>query len=239
MAARARSLLALRGAVRKRCLIEAELDLFPDALLTEWINESIQDCRLELSNNDVEFFMVPVSGTLTAGVVSGMAHGSMPMPEEAFAVYGLQLLVDGEIINVLPGSFQERNDYQSGTTKTGVPAIFHITSVGIESDANVGDGTIILSPAPDSAYPYTLWYLPAWVDLIDDTDVFNGIAGCEQWVIWDVCVKVACRIDDSKKQEAIASRERELALKRTLKSVKRMNRAGPVRRRDTRAERGR
>jgi hypothetical protein len=118
-----------------------------------------------------------------------------------------------------------------------VPAGYHVTNIGTEDDDEVDDGTIIVSPAPDSAYPYTLWYLAAWQDLVDDDDVFNSIAGCENWVVWDVGVKVACRIDDSKNQEKIALRERELALKRTLKSIKRFNRAGPVRRRDTRAER--
>lgn len=238
--ARARELQEFRARVRGRCLIEAELDLFPDALLDEWINESIQDFRVELSNAEVEFHLTPVSGTLTSGVVSGMAHGSVALPDDAHAVYGLQLTVDSQIINVLPMSFADRNDYQSGTNKTGIPQGYHVTNIGTEDNSGtpaVGDGTIILSPAPDSAYPYTLWYLPAWVDLVDDTDVFNTIAGGDQWVIWDVCVKVACRIDDSKHQEATALRERELAMKRTLKSLKRVNRGGPVQRRDTRSER--
>lgn len=238
--ARAFSLLQLRAKVRKRFLIEAELDLFPDALLTEWINESIQDLRVELSNNDVEFYMTPLSGTLTTGVVANMAHGSLALPEDAWAVYGLQLTVAGEIINVLPMSFQSRNDYQSGTTKTGVPSGYHVTNIGTEDNSGtpaVNDGSIILSPAPDAAYPYTLWYLAAFEDLVDDGDFFNSIAGCENWVVWDVGIKVACRIDDSKHQEATALRERELAMKRTLKSIKRVNRGGPVRRRDTQADR--
>lgn len=238
--ARARTLLQLRNAVRKRCLIEAETDLFPDALLTEWVNESIQDFRVELSNADVEFYLTSASGTLTTGVLSGMAHGSVPLPDDAHAVYGLQLQVSDRIVNVLPMSFGQRNDFQSGTEKTGVPNGFHVTNIGTESNSGtpaVGDGTIILSPAPDSAYPYTLWYLPAWEDLVDDDDLFNSIAGGDQWVIWDVCIKVACRIDDSKHQEATALRERERAMARTLKSLKRVNRAGPTQRRDTRSER--
>jgi hypothetical protein len=238
--ARARTLTQFRARVRKRCFIEAETDLFPDALLDEWINESIQDFRVELSNSEVEFHLTPITGTLTAGVVSGMAHGSVPLPDDAHAVYGLQLTVDSQIVNVLPMSFADRNDYQSGTSKTGIPLGYHVTNIGTESNSAtpaVNDGTIILSPAPDSAYPYTLWYLPAWEDLVDDGDMFNTIAGGDVWVIWDVCIKVAHRIDDSKNQERIATRERELAMKRTLKSLKRVNRSGPVQRRDTRSER--
>jgi len=235
--ARARTLLQVRTAVRARCMIESELDLFSNLLLNEWINESWQDLRLELSNADVEFYMTTQAGTLTTGVVSGTAHGSVALPNDAFAVYGIDLTVDGQIISIGPISFQQRNDYQSGTTKTGVPEGFHVTNVGQESETAVGTGTIILSPAPDAAYPYRLWYLPAWVDLDEDDDVFNGIAGCEQWVIWDVCIKVAMRIDDSKKQEAIATRERDVSMRRVLKTMKRFNRAGPTRRRDTRADR--
>jgi len=237
MAARAFTLLQMRTKVRSRCMIESELDLFPDSLLTDWINESWQDLRIELSNAEVEFFLASVSGVLTAGVVSGTAHGSLPLPAEAHAVYGLDLVVGGQVIDVPPISFAQRNDGQCGTTKTGVPAGHHITGVGQESTTSVGTGTIILTPAPDAAYPYRLWYLPAWVDVTNDSHVFNGIAGCEQWVIWDVAVKVAIRTNDSKAQEAGALRERDRAFARTVKSIKRMNRTGPVRRRDTRAER--
>lgn len=237
MAARAFTLLQMRTKVRSRCMIESELGLFPDSLLNDWINESWQDMRLDLSNNDVEFFMSTATGTLTTGVVSGTAHGSVPLPNDAHAVYGLDLVVDGQIVAVPPMSFQQRNDGQCGTTKTGVPAGFHITNVGAESTTSVGTGTIILSPAPDAAYAYRLWYLPAWVDLSTDSHVFNGIAGCEQWVIWDVCVKVAIRTNDAKNQEAGALRERERVRAQTLKTLKKMNRAGPVRRRDSRAER--
>lgn len=237
MAARSRTKLQLRTAVRGRCMIESELDLFSNTLLDGWINESWQTLRLLLSNEDVEYYMTVATGTLTVGVVSGMAHGSLPLPNDAYAVYGLDLTVAGQVISVPPMSFQQRNDFQCGTTKTGVPSGFHVTNVGAESTTTVGTGTIILSPAPDAAYAYRLWYLPAWVDITDDTHVFNGIAGSEQWVIWDVAVKVAGRINDSKNQEATALRERDIAFRTIVKSIKRMNRAGPVRRRDSRAER--
>lgn len=218
-------------------MIESETDLFSNTLLNEWINESIQDFRIELSNADVEFHLTSATGALTVGVVSGTAHGSLPLPDNAFAVYGLDLTVDGQIVNVSPMSFSGRNDHQSGTTKTGVPSGFHISAVGQESTTSVGAGTIILSPAPDAAYPYRLYYLPVWADLTDDTHVFNTIGGGDRWVVWDVCVKVAARINDAKNQEGIATREREMALGRIVKTIKRMNRSGPVRRRDSRAER--
>lgn len=237
MAARSKTLLQLRTAVRGRCMIESELDLFPNALLNDWINESIQDFRLELSNEDVEAFLTTTTGTLTVGVVSGAAHGSVPLPDSAYAVYGLDITVGGRVWAVPPMGFGERNDHQSGETKTGVPAGFHITNIGAESETSVGAGTIILSPAPDSAYPYRLWYLPVWVDLDEDDDVFNTVGGGDRWVVWDVCVKVAHRINDAKNQLAIAAGERDRAMRRIVTTIKRMNRAGPVRRRDSRGER--
>jgi hypothetical protein len=218
-------------------MLESETDLLSNTILNDWINESIQDFRIELSNADVEFHLTSATGTLTAGVVSGTAHGSMPLPDNAFAVYGLDLTVNGQIVNVDPMTFSSRNDSQSGTTKTGVPTGFHITSVGVETETTVGSGTILLSPAPDAAYPYRLYYLPVWTDLDEDDDVFNTIGGGDRWVVWDVCVKVAARINDAKKQGDIALREREIALDRIVKTIKRMNRSGPVRRRDSRGER--
>jgi hypothetical protein len=237
MAARSRTLLELRAAVRGRCMIESESQLVSDALLNEWINESIQDFRLELSNEDVEAFMTVATGTLTTGVVSGAAHGSLPLPDSAYAVYGLDITVADRLVNVPPMSFAERNDFQCGTQKTGVPAGFHITNIGAESDATVGAGTIILAPAPDAAYAYRLWYLPVWTDLDADTDVFNTVGGGDRWVVWDVCVKVAARTNDAKNQAAIATSERDRAMARIIRTIKRMNRAGAVRRRDSRSER--
>lgn len=237
MAARSRTLLQLRTAVRGRCMLESETDLLSNSLLNEWINESIQDFRLELSNEDVEAFLTTATGTLTAGVVSGTAHGSLPLPDSAYAVYGLDITVGDRLVNVPPMSFGERNDYQSGTQKTGVPAGFHITNVGAESTTTVGAGTIIVAPAPDAAYAYRLWYLPVWTDLSDDTHVFNTVGGGDRWVVWDVCVKVASRLNDQKNQAAVATAERDRAMARILTTIKRMNRAGPVRRRDSRGER--
>lgn len=237
MAARSRTLLQLRTAVRGRCMIESETDLVSNTLLNEWINESIQDFRLELSNEDVEAFMTVATGTLTAGVVSGAAHGSLTLPDSAYAVYGLDITVGDRLVNVPPMSFAERNDYQCGTSKTGVPLGFHITNIGAESETSVGSGTIILAPAPDAAYAYRLWYLPVWTDLDEDDDVFNTVGGGDRWVVWDVCVKVAARMNDAKNQAALALSERDRAMARIVKTIKRMNRAGAVRRRDSRAER--
>jgi hypothetical protein len=218
-------------------MIESETDLFSNTLLNEWINESIQDFRLKLSNEDVEAFMTTATGTLTAGVVSGTAHGSVVYPDSAYALYGLDITVDGRLVNVPPMSFAERNDHQCGTTKTGVPAGFHITNIGAESTTTVGSGTIILAPAPDQAYSYRLWYLPVWTDLSDDTHVFNTVGGGDRWVVLDTCVKVATRINDAKNQAQLFLSERERAMERIVKTIKRMNRAGPVRRRDSRGER--
>lgn len=237
MAARSRTLLEMRTDVRRRAAIDSELDFYPDVILNRWINESWQDLRLELSNQEIEFYLTSTSGTVTIGAVSGKSFGSVPLPAEAVAVYGLDLTVNGRIWTLEPIPWQARADYQSGSNETGTPVGFHITNIGIETTTSVGTGLIILTPPPDQAYGYTVWYLPAWVDVTDDTHVFHGIAGAEQWVLWDVCVKVAARGNDAKRQEAIATRERDLAMRRIQQTAKRFTRAGPVRRRDSRAER--
>ncbi len=237
--ARTRTLGALRDDVRARCTIESEEAFYPTLMLNRWINESWQDLRLELSNQEVEFYLTSTTGTATAGVVSGTAHGSIPLPDNAVAVYGVDITVAGRIWPLEPIPFQSRADYQHGTDATGIPIGYHITNIGIEdsSDSGVDPGTIILSPAPNESFTYRVWYLPAWVDLVDDGDVFNTLGGCEQWVIWDVCIKVAMRGNDAKKQEALATRERDVAMRRIMKTAKRFNRAGPTRRRDARTER--
>lgn len=237
MAARSRTLAQIRSDVRLRAAIESELTFYPDATLNRWINESWQDLRQELTNNDVEYYLTSTTGTFTPGVTTGTSHAEIPLPDSAVAVYGVDITVQGRIWSLEPMSFQSRVDYQFGSEATGIPCAFHVASVGLESTTTVGNGVIIVTPAPDSAYAYRIWFLPAWVDVTSDANVFNGLAGCEQWVIWDCAVKAAIRGNDAKGQQASFVRERELAMRRIIKTAKRFTRAGPVRRRDSRTER--
>lgn len=237
MAARTRTLAQLRSDVRVRAAIESDLGFYPDAILNRWLNESWQDLRVELSNGDVEMFLDSETGTTTSGASSGRAFGSIAYPSDAVAIYGLDITLDGRVCDLAPIGFEARNDYQSGPTKTGTPAGYRVLNIGTESTTTVSAGEILLVPAPSSALAYTVWYLPAWVDVTTDAHVFNCQGGTEQWVIWDTCVKVAIRGNDAKNQRVGFESERARAMARIMKGAKRLNRSGPVKRRDVRAER--
>jgi len=62
--------------------------------------------------------------------------------------------------------------------------------------------TLGIVPPPQSSYPYTAWYMGVAADLVADGDLFDGIAGWEEWVTWDCLIKLLVRDHD---QAAIAA----------------------------------
>ena len=48
-------------------------------------------------------------------------------------------------------------------------------------------------PPPNSAYTAVVWYLPVLADLTSDSDTFNGVAGWEEFIVWDVVTKLIVR----------------------------------------------
>lgn len=243
MAARTRTVTEMIADVRYRCNLEAEVARHPDANIQRLINESWQAVR-EIVSEVSPYYLKAKSGTLTAGAVipdaSGnatltAAFGKLDLPADCVRVYGLDLEVGGQLIELEPLPFEARNDYQSVSQRTNVPEAFFVYNMGAESTTTVTAGALALFPAPNIAYPYTLWYLPIWAD-ISTTSVFDAFSGLEQWVLWDVCAKTCARDNDRQGTYGIAVQERMVAEAR-IKSASKTQRAGPLRVQDTRGRR--
>src|SRR5678815_1665896 len=138
-------------------------------------------------------------------------------------------------------AFGERNDLRYCDTdepfvlgSNRVPAGWFLLDAAQETTTAASAGKLAIAPAPGLAYPYALHYLPSWVDITDDTYVFNGHAGWEDWVIWDCVVRIAARDNDAHGTHAIAVAERDAIAKKIRAEVVRYNRGGPRRRQDSR-----
>lgn len=245
MAARIRSLTNMVADLRFIANIENELVRHPDANLQRLINESWQELRELVSDGGFPFFLKAKSGAVTAGAMVPdaasdpnlkAAFGTIPLPTEALRVYAIDLEVDGQLMELDPLPFSARNDYQDGTSRTGTPAGFFIYDMGQENSTGTNAGAIAIMPAPESAFKYTLWYLPVWTDITTGANAFNSFSSFEQWVLWNCAVKIASRDNDRQGSYAIAVAERERERKR-IETAARAQRTGPLRVQDTRARR--
>lgn len=165
-----------------------------DIDLTRAINQSVQRWREWVSEQGSPLYLTPHSGVLTVGPTSPYAFGTLdfsgftPTP---LHVYQLEVTVNGQVLDVPQIPFEQRNQYQGvyGPVPTGATQSI---PVGFFRYGNL----LGIVPPPQSAYTYTLWYMGLFTDLAVGTDTFDGIAGWEEWLNWDVLVKILVRDRD-------------------------------------------
>ena len=168
------------------------------------------------------------------GPDTGKSYGLLAMPARAIRIHAIDLAFTPTDIRALePVSFNDRNEFSRNGLLTGTPSHFAIFNIGEESGASVGNGWIALLPAPDRVYPVTIYYLPSWADLTNDAYVFDGYAGWDDWVCWDVVCKIATKDSDMQQVYQMASAERQKAEARVLAAANSMQRVSPMHGRDT------
>lgn len=237
--ARTVALSVLRGRVRESGDFgpDTTTGRYPNARINKELNASWARAR-ELANleGDGQMYLTQTSPTtMTSGAINASSSfGSVPWPASAVSVHGIDVVrAANDIYSLTIVPFGDRNtfrDMYGGVT--GPPQGFFVLTVGTESGATVSAGSIGIVPAPDRGYSYTIWYLPVWVDLTQDTDVFNGIAGHEDWAMWDTIIKITAGDNNALGTYNIAVRERDKAEALLKRRVNHMQRTGPLRRRD-------
>lgn len=202
-----------------------------DASLTRALNQSIQAFREWVSDNGFAYYLKSSAGTCPIGATSPYAFGLITISSISPAVvrvYGFDLTINNVIYSLDAVAFAERNNFQgflSDTNKSGIPIAFTMFD----------NNSIALLPPAQAAYPYSLWYLPVSTDLSAGSDTFDGIAGWEEWLVWDVLVKLVVRETDlAKAQLAVGERDKIQAA--ILRRSRHLQRQGPMIKRDTRSE---
>ena len=180
-------------------------------------NQAIQRFRELLTVHGVRLFLTPANGTLTAGVESPYSFRTLSISALTLLVrpVHLDITINGIVTTLDHVPFDARNDY-GGATFSGVPRAW----------AQYNRNSIAILPAPDAAYPYTLWYIPRLADADDPSDTFDGVAGWEDYVVWDVVCRLLVR-DQSGTAYQIASAERAGIWADIMKTAPRVNRGGP------------
>jgi hypothetical protein len=154
-------------------------------LLTRLINQSIQHFREKLSIEGAQHYLVSTSGTLSAGTTSPYAFYVLDLSAVSPSIvrcFGVDITVQNDVIPLTHVPFASRNDY-GGTDAQGIPAAWAVLNTA----------KLAILPGSGSAYPYVVWYLPVLADLSADADTFNGVAGWEDFIVWDVVTKLIVR----------------------------------------------
>lgn len=181
------------------------------------INQSYQRFRELVTREGLNLFLQPHSGTLTAGVESPYAFRTLDLSSILNLVrpVGLDITVNGLVTSLYCIPFEHRNSYGGGTS-TSVP----------EAWAQYNRDSLAILPAPDIAYPYTLWYLPREEELTNLNEAIDGVAGWEDWIVWDVVCRLLLR-DQGSTAFAIAQQERAMVQAEIIRSAQVVNRGGP------------
>jgi len=181
------------------------------------INQSIQRFRERVSSEGMTRYLVSTTGTLTTGTTSPYPFSVLDLSSLSPALvrtYGVDLTVNTCVKTLSHIPFTERANY-GGTTTTSEPQAW----------SHFQGSKIALSPAPDQAYTYVVWYLPVLSDLASDGDTFDGVAGWEDFIVWDVVCRLIIR-DQYAEAYQMASEYRDGIWKDILRGAQRVSASG-------------
>lgn len=209
---------------------------YPNTRINRELNASWQRGReIAVTQGDGLLYLrqtgptVMASGTLD----STSSFQVIRWPHLAVQIHGIDVIfADNDIVSLQPMSWGDRNIFSNEGQVTGKPVGFCVINIGDEVNCDVESGRIAIFPAPDTEYTYTCWYIPVWTDRTEDDHVFNGIAGHEDWAVWDTVIKIATGDADMQKVVDIAMAERVKAEALLTTRVNRLQRVGPLQRRD-------
>jgi hypothetical protein len=220
--ARTRTLSGMRDDLRWLADIQSLTLRHADSELNRAINQSCQRFRELVSSAAINQYLVSTTKTVSAGATSPYPFRVIDLSAEnpsVSRVYSVDLIVSGVMTPLVAESFSARADYSQSL---GIPAAF----------ASMSTYEVVLMPAPQAAYVAVIWFLPTMVDLVDDADEFDGVAGYEEWINWDVLVKVIQR-DTYPQLYATATAERDRLERDMVKALGAVNQRSVGVRRDS------
>lgn len=229
-----RDLARLRADVRYLGDAESLTARHPDADLNKRINASIRSLRAEVTTRGAPYFITSTSpADLASTQVSGETFSEVPFPSTAEQIIGVDVESASGAGDWRPlqpivwGQRRQLGVYSA--TALSTPYEFAVRAIP-QGDGGTGTtaGSIALFPAANSGR-YKVWFLPSFVELDADTDVFLGLPDWHEWVCWDVVQALAARDDDQHETAQIAQLRKAEAMARIVATAQRVVSAGPLR----------
>ena len=180
------SLSQLRTDVRTKGDFGGATVRHTDTQLNRYINNSIQMFRERISDEGSTHYLVSSSGTLGTGPTSPYPFYQLDLSAlspSLVRTYGIDVTFSGgNVVSLDYVPFAERAKYGS-SSQGGTPVAW----------SHFRTDQVAILPASSEALPYVVWYLPKFTDLSADGDTFDGVAGWEEWVVWDVVSQLIAR----------------------------------------------
>ena len=180
------TLAQLRSDIAAQADIVSGTGRYDAPTINRFINQSIQRFRERLSGEGATHYLVNSAGTLGVGSTSPFPFYALDLSAlnpSMVRSFGIDITLPGNTIKSLPQvPFQNRTDY-GGAVVQGEPMAW----------AHYQTRKLAIFPGPNSAYPYNVWYLPVLADLAADGDTFDGVAGWEDFIVWDVVCRLIVR----------------------------------------------
>lgn len=187
------------------------------SLLTRRINQSIQRFRERLSTEGCQHFLTSATKTLSAGATSPYPFYALDLSGENPSVvrtYAVDLTVNGVVKTLVHVPFEDRGRF-GGPSALGEPRAW----------CNYQTAKVAIMPAPGSEYQAVVWYLPVLPDLALASDTFDGVAGWEEYIVWDVVCQVTVR-DQNPDAYMMVEQTRNRIFVDILRSATKVSRAG-------------
>lgn len=213
----------LIAAVQWQADIEGAVQRHTPQKITDALNLSQQAFRLRISAAS-DYYKTK---TATLSIAGG--DTTVPVPADFVRLYGFDIQYQGRWRELFPFSFSERNKGDDYWLTSGPPTYFRERNAGL----------IDIMPTSDGAYSYRLWYLPTGTDLVNGTDTFDGIAGWEDWLIFDTALRVSARDADVNDNYQYLQSEFSRVDKRVFEEAAKRTVPGAGRRLDTMGRRER
>lgn len=179
------TLAQLRADVQDQADIAGATTRHVASLLTRYVNQSIQRFREKLANEGATHFLTSTTGNLGTGATSPYPFYALDLSSANPSIvrtYAVDINVNGVVKSLVHVPFADRSEF-GGPLTTGEPVAW----------AHYQTRKVAIMPAPNSAYAYVAWYLPVLPDLALDSDTFDGVAGWEDFITWDVVCRVLVR----------------------------------------------
>lgn len=211
------SLGQLKADIREQADIAGATSRTGASLLTRYINQSIQRFRERLSTEGATHFLVSTTKTLTAGATSPYPFYALDLSSESPSLvrtHAVDLTVNGVVKTLVHVPFADRDKF-GGPNVTSEPLAW----------AHYQTRQVAIMPAPGQSYSAVVWYLPVLPDLSADSDTFDGVAGWEDYIVWDVVGRVLTR-ENSPEMFALASSTKGEVWQDILRSATKVSNAG-------------
>lgn len=190
---------------------------YQTAMVNRFINQSIQRFRERISQEGIQHYLVASSGTIQAGNTAPYPFAVLDctgFTPSVVRTYGVDITLNSVTKSLIHRPFTERAMF-GGPDVLGEP----------ERWANFQTAKLAIMPGPMFDYTYLVWYLPLLADLSADGDTFDGVAGWEEYIVWDVVCRLINR-DQYAQAFVTASKQRDENWADILRGATRVSAAG-------------